>query len=220
MNLFAIMYRPGQIAGRDLRVDETMKDWRAIQRHIFEHFFDSHDPFAVSIEVQRSAHARISAIGAHDVPGPNQPRAGAILQWDYNRILQSCAGDKLGCRHPFNAGADAAVQESLIQEAHSPDTEFIVRTRQIQPTPRRRVQSDIAHRWPQTVFGQREIFERAPDKYSGGMNRPIERGFAVYERNPVIAFSEQAGKLQTRQTGADDRDIISFHLRREHSVPF
>jgi hypothetical protein len=72
VHLFTIMNRPGEIAGRDLRINETMKDGRAIQRHILEHFFHAYDPFAICIEAQRRPHTRIGAVSTHDIFRLNQ----------------------------------------------------------------------------------------------------------------------------------------------------
>jgi hypothetical protein len=69
----------------------------------------------------------------------------------------------------------------------------------------------VSHGRPKTIFGQRKIFQSAPHKNSGGVNRAVQRGFAIDQQHSEAAFRQQARTLQTCQAGTDYYDVIAFH---------
>jgi hypothetical protein len=63
----------------------------------------------------------------------------------------------------------------------------------------------------QTVFRDVKVFESATNKNAGGVDRVIERVFAIYEENTKAPSAEEPRAVQAGQPGANDDDVIMFH---------
>jgi hypothetical protein len=115
-------------------------------------------------------------------------------------------------RHPGNARAQTMIEVALVEFAHLPDAKFIVLAHQFHLPPLRRVQTHVPDRGTKTVGWYFKIFERATNKYAGGMDRCVERFFAVDKQDTQAGVGEQSRALQAGQPGADDCYVI-FHDR-------
>jgi len=55
MNFFSIMNEPAEITRSQTRIEKAMKSWWPFERHAFEHFLYSDNPFAIDVETKRGA---------------------------------------------------------------------------------------------------------------------------------------------------------------------
>src|SRR5438876_449083 len=190
MNFRSIMNYPRQITRRHMRIEKAMKARWSFERHALQHLLDADDPLAILIQSQRTRDARGSAIRAHNEAGPHAEGRGPLLEPDDAPRLHVCMLDTPRRRHPFHARAPAVVQKFLIQESHTPHAELVVRTDKIHGAASRRIKSHVTNRWAETIFRKSEVFQRAPHKYSGGVNGLFERTFPIDQENAPAALGE------------------------------
>src|SRR6266446_3938487 len=69
----------------------------------------------------------------------------------------------------------------------------------------------MPHGWAQAVFSKIEVFERAANKYSGGVNRVVERGLSIDQQNTEALTAKQPRALQPSQPRTDNQYVVLFH---------
>src|SRR5687767_9891805 len=117
------MDRPCEIAWRQPRIEKAVKPRRAVQRHVFQNFFDADNPFPILIEPESAGHARICAISAHDQTCSDLLRGALPLKMHERPAFRISQAGKTSFRHPFDASLETTRQESLIQQTHPAHTE-------------------------------------------------------------------------------------------------
>ena len=78
-------------------------------------------------------------------------------------------------------------------------------------TASRRVQSYIADWRAKAVRRDIEVFERASDEDTSGVDRSFEIPLSINQQNTESLAAEKLSALETSQAGSDDDYVVSFH---------
>jgi hypothetical protein len=76
---------------------------------------------------------------------------------------------------------------------------------------RGRIKTYVPDCGPKAIFGDVKINQRSPDKDSGRVNSLVERHLAINQKHTQSTLAKLTGALQTRQAGAHNSHIVSFH---------
>ena len=138
VHLLAVVHHPGDVAGRQLRVEPAVERGLTPDARAAEHLLHPHDPLAVLVQPECGRHPRHRPVGAHHEARPQPlPPAPSLQRRGGARPIR-LERDEGGRRRPLHAGAQARVQHAAVQRAHTAHPELVVRTLQLQrPTPRR-----------------------------------------------------------------------------------
>jgi hypothetical protein len=82
-------------------------------------------------------------------------------------------------------------QVALVEDAHTSDAEFVMRTHQIQRATGWRVQADMADGWTEAAFRKSEILECAAHEDAGGVNGLIELRLAINQQDTPTLLTQQ-----------------------------
>ena len=215
VRLFAVVHDPREIARREARVEETVKDGRAFERHVAEDVFDADYPLAILVEPEVARDARARPVSADDVARAHSTRAPRALK-RHERAPPAArvfAPRVARLRRPLRARAQTLFEVVLVEPSHAPDAKLVVRAFEHERAPRGRVELDVPDGRAEAVLGQIEVFESPPDEDARGVHRVGERALAVYEQNAHAPPRQKSRRLKPGESRAHQHHVKLFQRR-------
>src|SRR5262249_6632405 len=80
VNLFPVMYQPGKVTGSQTRIEKTIKPWRPLQRHSFQHSLNPNNPFPIKVETKRCSNPRLGPVSSDQKTSSYPTSVAFILQ--------------------------------------------------------------------------------------------------------------------------------------------
>jgi len=165
MRFVAVVRDPGDVAGREPRIDEAVqhrlaRDWR-------HDLFDADQHFAIGVEAELSGDRRTRAVGADHESRQETFLAAVTNERDADGIDTNDARR----RNPAHARARALFEQLQIEPRHPSDAELIAPRAQRERASRRGVQDDVADRRAELLVRQRKVLPRLAHEDAGGVYR-------------------------------------------------
>src|SRR4051794_8596956 len=119
MHFLAVIDHPGQITGRKLRVQKTVKSRDRSSAFRTKNVFNTDNPLAIRVQFECLGDARSRSISSDDVLHKYALSAAASFNFQVIAPQRHSQPDESGSRLPNGPSPDSLVQIMLIERTHS-----------------------------------------------------------------------------------------------------